>query len=135
MNNRMVRSVAVCAVLSACVLVPLALSRRSEAAPGWRESVNRGPQPAFEYCSLRFVRVPGAYQWYFSSPERRLSDSDLERLTQKLGCETRRYRDSESGDVIDILNHLGSQGWELVSHAATGDSREYRQSWHFRRVR
>jgi hypothetical protein len=135
MNTRIQRSVAVGAVLLACVISTLALSSRpSSAAPGWREPV-RAAAPNYEYCSLRFVRVPGAYQWYFSSADRRINSSDLERLSEKLGCEYRRHRDAESGDVVDVLNHLGGQGWELVSHNATGDSKEYRQAWYFRRVR
>ena len=134
MNTRITRSVAVGAVLLACVITTLALSSRSSAAPGWRESV-RPAAPNFEYCSLRFVRVPGAHQWYFSSADRRINSSDLERLSEKLGCEFRRFRDAESGDVVDVLNHLGAEGWELVSHNATGDSREYRQAWYFRRAK
>ena len=135
MNTRITRSVALAAVLLACVITPLVLSSRSNAAPGWREPAVRVPVPAYEYCSLRFVRVPGAYQWYFSSQDRRLNTSDLERMSEKLGCEYRRHRDAETGDVVDVLNYLGGQGWELVSHNATGDSREYRQSWYLRRVR
>jgi hypothetical protein len=134
MNNRLTRSVAVGAVLLAGVVATLALSSRTSAAPGWREPAGRTPA-SFEYCSLRFVRVPGAFQWYFSSADRRINASDLERISEKLGCEYRRTRDAESGDVVDVLNHLGGQGWDLVSHSATGDSREYRQSWYFQRAR
>jgi hypothetical protein len=135
MNTRISRGVAVGAVLLACVIATLALSSRSSsAAPGWREPV-RPVAPTYEYCSLRFVRVPGAFQWYYSAADRRINSADLERLSEKLGCEFRRYRDAEAGDVVDVLNHLGGQGWELVSHNATGDSREYRQAWYFRRVR
>src|SRR5918999_4781805 len=102
MNTRITRSVAVGAVLLACVIATLAFTSRSSAAPGWREPVAR-PAPSFEYCSLRFVRVPGAYQWYFSSADRRINASDLERISEKLGCEFRRSRDAESGDVVDVL--------------------------------
>jgi hypothetical protein len=134
MNTRITRSIAVGAVLLACVITTLFLTSRSSAAPGWREP-SRPAVASYEYCSLRFVRVPGAYQWYFSSADRRINASDLERISEKLGCEYRRSRDAETGDVVDVLNHLGGQGWNLVSHSATGDSREYRQSWYFQRAR
>jgi hypothetical protein len=79
--------------------------------------------PRWEYCE--FSKVGDRYR--VEAGEQVYEARDLVKLSEKLGRPTR------LNHVTAILNILGAEGWELVSHQYHGDGAARRHYWTFKR--
>ncbi|MFN0138018.1 MAG: hypothetical protein ACKVS9_18095 [Phycisphaerae bacterium] len=69
----------------------------------------------WEYATLVRQHQPGqrGERWSFASGEQRINAAPLDELYQKF-----RVDNPETASEVSVLNKLGEDGWELVSHAA-----------------
>lgn len=69
----------------------------------------------WEYATLVRQHQPGqrAERWSFASGEQRINGVPLDELYQKF-----RVDNPETASEVSVLDKLGDDGWELVSHTA-----------------
>ncbi len=111
----MLRTIHVYTVALAVLLLSLLLANAHSApAPETK-------RPQWEYVTLRQTNYGVALEL----PDRVIRADTCSKVLEKLG------RKSSRNDATAVLNVLGEEGWELVSH--THDAKEQAQTWTFKR--
>lgn len=98
-----------------------------------------GEQPAKPVTKWEYATLYHGNQPIWTTPAEELYAQTWQELAERMKVTIPKAKDAGSGTVrATILNHLGSQGWELVSHSATvaglpGGAMSKTDTWVFKR--
>jgi hypothetical protein len=103
--------------------------------PGPRQSQAAGVEPAkatvkWEYCSV-FGDHRGKCGW--SKGDAEIFVDSWKALAQKMDVTLKEKDPSDRSIRLAIFNHLGAQGWELVSHSTMVSDATYAETFMFKR--
>jgi hypothetical protein len=103
--------------------------------PGPRQPPAAGEEPAkatgkWEYCSI-FGDFRGKCGW--SKGDGEIVVDSWKELAQKMDVTVKEKDPSDRSIRLAIFNHLGAQGWELVSHSAMVEGVTYAETFTFKR--
>jgi hypothetical protein len=103
--------------------------------PGPRQLPAAGEEPAkvtvkWEYCSV-FGDHRGKCGW--SKGDEELFVDSWKALAAKMDVKLKEKDPSDRSIRLAIFNHLGAQGWELVSHSAIVSDATYAETFMFKR--
>ena len=120
-------------ILTTCLSVTIAIICTT--FPGPRQPQAAGEEPAratvkWEYCSV-FGDHRGKCGWSKSDGE--VFVDSWKALAQKMDVKLKEKDPSDRSIRLAIFNHLGAQGWELVSHSAMVSDATYAETFMFKR--
>ena len=111
-------------VAIACMTVGEASAKVTVAGP------RQGPASKWEYCCV-FGADGGNVMW--SKGDGELVVDSWKALAQKMHVRLKEKAPSDRSIRMAIFNHLGAQGWELVSHSALVERGTYIEICMFKR--
>lgn len=105
----------------------LAVAGAAVAASPWPQPAAADP-PARPADKWEYAAVSEQDEVTWSGPGQAVTALNWYELADKLGAPGRKQGQVPATVRVLVLNHLGSQGWELVTHAATPDTDRRRGS-------